>query len=67
MKNKILHEDSTEHSTITEVLEDVYCQPTEGMNEATKLARLTELACDDDVFLVRNLQTTEFTIIVKHN
>jgi len=67
MKNKILHEDSTEHATITEVLEEVYCQPTEGMTEAEMLARLKELGCDDDIFFVIHLQTAGFTILVKHN
>ena len=67
MTNKILHEDSTEHSTITEVLEEVYCQPTEGMTEGDKLTRLKELGCDDDIFFVIHLQTSGFTILVKHN
>jgi len=64
--NKILHPDSTEHSSITEVLENVYCQPTEGMSEADKLARLKELGCDDDVFIVTDIRTGETSVVVKH-
>ena len=67
MNTEIIHPDSTEHASITEVLENVYCQPTEGMSDADKLNRLQELACDDDVFLCANINTGETSIIVKHN
>jgi len=67
MNTEILHPDSTEHASIDEVLERVYCQPTEGMSDADKLARLKELGCDDDVFLCTNINTGETSIIVKHN
>jgi len=66
MNNKILHPDSTEHASITEVLENVYCQPTEGMSDADKLERLKELGCDDDVFITTNINTGETSISGKH-
>jgi len=64
---KILHADSTEHASITEVLEEVYCQPTEGMSDEDQLIRLKELGCDDDVFITTNIRTGETSVIVKHN
>ena len=64
---KLLHEDSTEHASINEVLEEVYCQPIEGMSDTDKLTRLEELGCDDDVFISTNINTGETLIIVKHN
>lgn len=67
MKNKILHEDTVEYTTVTEVLEEVYCQPTEGMTEGDKLTRLRELGCDDDVFVATDVQTGDMAILVKHN
>jgi len=67
MNTTILHENSTEHSTITEVLEDVYGQPTEGMSDIDKLDRLKELGCDDDVFITTNINTGETSVIVKHS
>jgi len=67
MNTEILHPDSTEHASITEVLENVYCQPTKGMSEADKLERLKELGCDDDVFIATDIRTGETSIIVKHN
>ena len=66
MNNKILHENTTEHSSITEVLEDVYCQPTKGMSDEGKLVRLRELSSDDDVFIAVNINTGETSVIVKH-
>ena len=67
MNNKILNPDSTEHASITEVLEEVYCQPTKGMSEADKLARLKELGCDDDIFISTDIRTGETSVIVKHS
>jgi hypothetical protein len=64
---KILHPDSTEHASITEVLEQVYCQPTKGMNDTDKLERLKELGCDDDVFITTNINTGETSVIIKHS
>ena len=66
MDYKILHQDSTEHASITEVLEEVYCQPTQGMSDDDKLTRLKELGCDDDVFIATNINTSETYVIVKH-
>ena len=65
--NKILHQDSTEHASITEVLEQVYCQPTTGMSDTDKLARLKELGCDDDVFIATDIRTGKTSVIVKHS
>ena len=67
MNNKILNPDSTEHASITEVLENVYCQTTKGMSEADKLARLKELGCGDDIFISTDIRTGETSVIVKHS
>ena len=66
MNNKILHENTTEHSSIAEVLEEVYCQSTQEMSDKDKLVRLKELGCDDEIFIATNINTGETSVIVKH-
>jgi hypothetical protein len=66
METNVLNENSTEHKSISDALQDVYCQPTDGMTEEDKIERLKELGADDEVYLAVNLLTNETIVIIKH-
>ena len=66
MTTKVLNENSTEHKSISDALQDVYCQPTDGMTEEAQIERLKELGGDDEVYLAVNLFTNETIVIIKH-